>query len=329
MLGVNETTDFASYRGQRYTKEVPNSREPTRGPIFVTESIALPQDDKETMHHRFLASCAMENGSRPCYGTRTMVNGKPGPYEWMTYKEVWTRSEAIASGMTRFANLKRQDRIGIFSRNRVEWCLTAHAIDRQAFVVVPLYATLGPNAVPFIVNQTEMTLLLCSKENWKTVVECTASCPTLRYVIQFDIVTEDQKEEAESNGLELTSLQEIEAMGECQPLAAEPPLPDDMETICYTSGTSGNPKGVILTHRNMRNHSHQSECMDLMCEEDCHLSYLPLAHVFERLNQTAFVNIGGKCGFYSANQSCQEIIALQTRFPLVSLSTIIHLLRSN
>lgn len=82
-----------------------------------------------------------------------------------------------------------------------------------------------------------------------------------------------------------------------------PPNPEDIHTICYTSGTTGVPKGALL--------SHKATCCDAYAclihipiygtFEDCYLSYLPMAHVLERLIQILVLAGGGHVGFYQGS----------------------------
>ncbi|TMW57686.1 hypothetical protein Poli38472_014925 [Pythium oligandrum] len=151
--------DFETYQGLRYTQEVPNSREPSRGPIYVTKPLYV-DESKLTLYTNFLTGVAIDNGTRNLYGTRKIVNGQAREYEWITYNQALAYVEAIASGLTKFARLKRGDMVGIFSKNRAEWCLSSHACDRMTYTLVPLYDTLGADAVPYIVNHTELTTII-------------------------------------------------------------------------------------------------------------------------------------------------------------------------
>ncbi|TMW66655.1 hypothetical protein Poli38472_013967 [Pythium oligandrum] len=309
-MGVNASTelpmstiDFETYKGLRYTQEVPNSREPNRGPIYVTKPLYV--HDKLTLHDNFLAGVAIENGTRNLYGTRKIVHGQPREYEWMTYNQALEHVEAIASGLTKFAGLKRGGMVGIFSKNRVEWCLSSHACDRMTYTLVPLYDTLDPEAVPFIVNHTEMETLFFAREQFKVLLACKDACPTLKYIVQFEDVTDEQRRLAAEKGLDLKSLNEIESLGTNHPLPADPPTPEDVATICYTSGTTGNPKGVVLTHLNMGVLGAMVRERIAFKKDTVHISYLPLPHVFERAVLVALVNLGACAGFY-----CGDVLTL-------------------
>ncbi|TMW67706.1 hypothetical protein Poli38472_011326 [Pythium oligandrum] len=303
-MGVNTSTelpmsaiDFETYQGLRYTQEVPNSRESNRGPIYVTKPIHVGQN-MLTMYDNLLTGVGIENGTRRLYGMRKIVNGQPREYEWMTYNQAFAHVEAIAAGLTKFAGLKRNDMVGIFSKNRVEWCLSSHACDRMTYTLVPLYDTLGVDAVPFIVNHTELTTIIYASELLSVVLECKDACPTLRYLIQYEDVTDEQRRLAGEKGLKLMSFAELEALGKSHPLPADPPMPEDIATICYTSGTTGNPKGVVLSHFNMAMLGAMTRDRVPFHKDVVHISYLPLPHVFERAIMTSVVFLGAAAGFY-------------------------------
>ncbi|TMW67697.1 hypothetical protein Poli38472_011317 [Pythium oligandrum] len=295
-----------------FSQEVANTKEATRGAIRVTKPCYA--DPKTlTLYENFRLGLAMDRGLRRCYGTRAVADGQPGEYEWMTFADVAARSETIASGLTKFAGLQRQGMVGIFSKNRVEWCLTAHACDRMSYILVPLYDTLGPDAVPYILNHTELTTLVCAREQFDTVLKCKDACPSLQYVVQYEQLTEKQRQQAQEKNVIVKSLSEIEDLGKNHPIAAEPPTPEDIATICYTSGTTGNPKGAVLLHNSMTQLGVITVERLGLHSDMVHISYLPLPHVFERAFITASVRLGAAAGFYRGDvlTLMDDIAALQ------------------
>jgi len=168
-------------------------------------------------------------------------------------------------------------------------------------VLVPLYDTLGPDAVPYIVNHTELTVMFAGVDQFNVVMECKEQCPKLQFLIQFEGVTDEQRRIAASKNVVLKSLSEIEQLGRSRPLPADPPTPDDISTICYTSGTTGNPKGVVLTQRNVAITAVLAGERLKVESSDVHISYLPLPHVFERAVVTAVITNGAATGFYQGD----------------------------
>ncbi|CAK4776662.1 unnamed protein product, partial [Aphanomyces euteiches] len=284
-----------------FSEEIPGSAEPGYGCIRVCQE---PQQDAD--HGLTLWECfnrGLRASSDDKYlGTRTRsANGKAGPYTWMTYNQANERIGRIATGLQERLQLKRQEVVGIFSKNRSEWILTEHACSRMAFILVPLYDTLGSTAVLYIINHTEMRVLVCSNDLVTKVLEAKVSgCPSLKVVISMEAVTREQINQASCVGVALLSLREVESVPEAT-VPPSPPEPSDLATICYTSGTTGNPKGVMLTHGNLSSAIVHGSTRNPMQAYWVHLSYLPLAHVMERMTCVAITRAGGSIGFYQGD----------------------------
>ncbi|KAG6621249.1 Long chain acyl-CoA synthetase 7, peroxisomal [Phytophthora cinnamomi] len=295
--------DFDSYTGLRYTTRVPDTGDATHGPTYEVPNTVPVDEAQQTLYHNFLRGWSREGGARPCYGRRAVdpATGKVGAFTWLSYDEVKRRMDDLASGLTRACGLRRQENVGIFAKNQIEWCLVAHACDRMAYVLVPLYDTLGPDAVPFIANHTELRVLFCGLDQFHVVMDCRDACPKLQTVVQFEPVTEEQRHVAAAKNIELKSLSDLELIGRAEPLPADPPLPTDVSTLCYTSGTTGDPKGVILLHRNFTIVSALAGERLSVCPTDVHLSYLPLPHVFERAVIGSILQNSAAAGFYQGD----------------------------
>lgn len=109
---------------------------------------------------------------------------------------------------------------------------------------------------------------------------------------------------AKNRSIELYKFDDIERLGAQRNHPELPPKPSDLCTICYTSGTTGNPKGVMLTHQNVM----ASNCAVMMqlgdhgiSSKDTMISFLPLAHMLERCCENTMYMMGGSVGFYSGD----------------------------
>ncbi|CAN0158405.1 unnamed protein product, partial [Laminaria digitata] len=116
----------------------------------------------------------------------------------------------------------------------------------------------------------------------------------------MDGVSERERSEAMRAGLRVYAFAEVEGIGASHAHPHRPPAATDLATFCYTSGTTGNPKGALLTHRNFIAEVASSVAMEAVVNGpgDVYLSYLPLPHIFERMVQVTVLVAGGSVGFF-------------------------------
>jgi long-chain acyl-CoA synthetase len=236
-----------------------------------------------------------------------MANGVAGPYKWQTYNQVLERVLNLGSA---FANLglKANDNVGLFSINKPEWVIAEHACFTQGLVTVPLYDTLGPDAIKYILNLTETPLVVATSDKAQKLVALAGEIKTIKHVVVMDTIPSDLQSEADRAGVKLHLMSELEKLGSQNPAPKYTGLnTDTVATLCFTSGTTGLPKGVILTHGNLLAFvagAHQmakDQHMYSFSKDDVHISYLPLAHIFERVVQATLVYYGAACGFYQGD----------------------------
>ncbi|DAZ93909.1 TPA: hypothetical protein N0F65_010111, partial [Lagenidium giganteum] len=287
-----------------YSQQVPNSRSGANGTIYASDE-EFSKPVAMTLYEN-LKRGAEVYGARPLYGHRSIdpVTGAVGDYVWQTYQEIFDASAWIATAMVSELNIKRQECVGVIAKNCLNWNLVEHASNRMAYVLVPLYDTLGPQAVPFIVNQTEMRVVFCAKEQLKTLKECVHECTHIKEIVVFEAVEDEEKAAFAKSKVNVWTLEELVAKAKAkhtEPLAAEPPTPEDLCTICYTSGTTGNPKGAMISHYNLISGASAIHQKIKTYPEDVHISYLPLAHVFERIAQVVFMLAGSSIGYFQGD----------------------------
>ncbi|KAI9216511.1 hypothetical protein BC828DRAFT_352438, partial [Blastocladiella britannica] len=284
--------------------------------------------DATTAYQLFFSRAVQFWPDSPCLGTRARdptktEDGWADHYTWLSYSTVADRATAIGSGLLQIIardvlpasggpitaipvpGAVPRHHIGIYARNRAEWVLTDLACVAYSMASVALYDTLGADALQYIVNHAELRVVVAAHEMVPVLIRAAGikgGCEHLRVIVAMDPVADQSflREWARERGVALYTLAEVEAIGAQFPSPHVPPQPTDLASLCYTSGTTGNPKGVMLQHKNFAaQHMLMYYGPGLtMTPDDVHLSYLPLAHIFERSIVTQVLASGGRVGFF-------------------------------
>ena len=207
---------------------------------------------------------------------------RDGNWVSLSSDEMLARAKHIAAALYALG-IRHGDRVALLSDSRVEWTLTDAGCLFAGAVDVPIYPTLTPPQVCYILRDSGATaLFLANKEKFVELQEILGGCAQLKHVVFFDA-----EGVTAGDGLTLAELEEIGRNAEqrdpdlVERLVSETTA-DDLATIIYTSGTTGEPKGVMLTHRNLVSNLIDSSGHLEVGEQDTVLSVLPLSHVFER-----------------------------------------------
>ncbi len=205
------------------------------------------------------------------YMTQPIGEGKVVEYTWGRAVDEARRMAAYLKSL----NLPEKSRIGLISKNCAQWVMTDWAIWMAGHISVPLYPTLNADTVNYILNHAECDVLFVGKlDDW-------------------DMMKPGVPESVRCISFPLSPPNDFETWDDI--VAKYPPLeentqrdPDELATIVYTSGSTGRPKGVMLSFRNMAFSAAGGTQVLGVGSEERMLSYLPLAHVFER----TFVELG-------------------------------------
>ncbi|KAG0338158.1 Long chain acyl-CoA synthetase 7 peroxisomal, partial [Podila humilis] len=290
--------------------DIPGEGKPRRSVLCPPELVHNYTNSKgttiSTLYENFLEGVRVAEGGA-FLGTRPIVNNVPGAYQWQTYSKVQERSTNFGAGLVHLG-LTVQSTFGIFGINRAEWTMSELAGYSYNLLSVPLYDTLGTSAIEYIVNQTEMTVIIATADKAATVLNLKATLPTVKHVVVMGAVDDALVAQGKEVDVNVVAWTEVERNGLAQPVPVSPPKPDDLATICYTSGTTGTPKGALLSHKNLIAGLSSMKMLAshgkffIPTPADTHISYLPLAHVFERLCQSIMIAGGARIGYYQVLQ---------------------------
>jgi long-chain acyl-CoA synthetase len=231
-------------------------------------------------------------------------------YTWLTYGDVDLKRRYIGSALHSlfqqggFGGGELQT-VGIWVPNCPEWQIVDIACQSYQKVTVSLYDTLGKDSVEFIINHAHITVLFVTSDHIPTLLKLVPKVPNLKMIVCVDIVPLNVaavlKEWTESQGLVFGEFSELETYGKANLIEPISAYPDLIASICYTSGTTNNPKGVLLTHKNLAT-SIQSQMYGVGIPENPTLiSYLPLAHIYGRLCELGVIALGGQIGYFTGD----------------------------
>lgn len=239
---------------------------------------------------------------------KPMIVDVPGTWECLTYKQMKDQARAFGTCLRAKHGIAEKEKIAIWSGNSVEWMLADLACAAYNWTSVSIYDTLGPDAASYITADSGAQVIVCEDKTFLKVQSLIADPvynengdKELKVVVCTGKGDAKTKEALENLGLKVIIMSDAIKEFEGKLAECTPPKPDDMVTLMYTSGTTGMPKGVMLSHTNIT----ATICMiDLspslsLTKDDVHLSYLPLAHIFERQNCIGLLFKGAKIYFAS------------------------------
>ncbi|CAN5443831.1 long-chain fatty acid--CoA ligase [soil metagenome] len=209
-------------------------------------------------------------------------------WKWKTYstQEFVDNVNHLSYGLYNLG-LEREDKIAIIANNRPEWNFADFAIQQVGAVSVPIYPTISEHDLAFILNDAKIKYVFVSTADlYKKVSAVANTVPSIKGIYCFNKVEGAQHwSELVNDGKQNPKAKEIETIKNSI-------SPNDMFSILYTSGTTGNPKGVMLSHNNLISNSIASQVLAPFESNWKALSFLPLNHVYERMLSTLYFFLG-------------------------------------
>lgn len=240
------------------------------------------------------------------YGDRVWYYYKKGgKWHGVTFRQAHEETRAVACGLLALG-VKKGECVGIVSDTRREWSMADMAIMSAGAITVGVYPTETPENTAYILNHSECRIVFVeNKKQLEKMKSISNELKNINKIILFEdeIIKDDL----------VISLEELRKKGE-EFFKSNPEIYenrfrsitlDDIATIVYTSGTTGPPKGVVLTHRNISAVTVASAQAVPLREDDFGIVFLPLAHVLQRVSGYVGLYLGAKGAFA---ESIEKII---------------------
>jgi long-chain acyl-CoA synthetase len=208
--------------------------------------------------------------------------------QWRKYSsdDLITKTNSVSYGLMSLG-LTDKDKVAIISNNRPEWNFCDYGCQQANLVTVPIFPTISNTDLQFILNHGEVTTIFISdKSIYAKLVAIEKEIPNVKHIISFNPI------EGLMSFADFIKLGEQNANPEKLNDIKKSILPSNLLTILYTSGTTGTPKGVMITHHNLV--SNVTACQGFAPFNSTWkaLSFLPLNHVYERMVSTLYLYKG-------------------------------------
>ena len=225
-------------------------------------------------------------------------------YTWETYGEVEVIAQQIGSGIAKlgltevkaqFENYEIQF-ISIYAANSREWVLVDAANILYGYTTMPIYDTLGEEACVHMFNETELSTIFLTCNHAAGVAKGVqeGKFQFLKNIVIMDEDNFTDEIRAQCDGVTIYTLSQVIEAGKEEILPYPEVKPEQIAFFSYTSGTTGTPKGAMISHANVAAGVAGADAILPFENGWTHISYLPLAHVFERIVMLTFINAQGR-----------------------------------
>ncbi|KAK0411811.1 hypothetical protein QR680_005859 [Steinernema hermaphroditum] len=285
----------------RYSEVLPGDERIHQNVIHKELLTTPPNSDVTTMFELLRRGASLTlNGN--CIGEQV-----EGEYCWTRYQTVVDEAEMVGSALLQLGLKPGQGtRVGIAALNCREYFTAMHGIASFSMVLVPLYHNYKFDALCEIISSCEMEVVFCdTNKRAKEFLENAEALPTLKKIV----VMKPGEKTIEGDGrIEVLSWGALLRLGEANLRHPQPPQAEDIYIICHTSGTTGTPKGVQLSHRALlasMGGLYAQWCVAphqmTFDDRDVYLSFLSLAHIYEQLMEAFMLFVGGRIGFFGGD----------------------------
>ncbi len=265
--------------------------------------------DAETLKFSTLSELMRDavkaHGDRPLWGIK-----KDGAYHWMTYSEFGTLVRKFRTCL-KSCGLQKGDRIAVIANNSIEFAMTAYAAYGLGCVLVPMYEVQKLQDWEWIFNDSKPRIAVVGNDSIREKLEGLE----LKFLEKFFII----RPQKERSLMEITEAEEVQT--ELDPAITG----DDVSDIVYTSGTTGMPRGVVLTHRAVVENVKATVARFPLSCNDRTMAFLPWAHAFGKTVELhIFPSIGAAIGLVESNRTIAQNLLEVNPTILVSVPKIFN-----
>ena len=282
---------------------IPDFYSNSSGKVLKTVLVLSPEYKTKyqfIMENPLLTSIIRENSLK--YGSRSAMFYQNPDKSWkpISWTELWQAIEDTARAL--LANgVKPGDKVAIMSRNMPEWTISDYALQLVRAVSVPLFSMTSEAQAEYMLNETECVLFMVGEqEQYEVAKNLMKKVPTLRKIVAYDLSVKFEDEISSEYFADFLKSGRDGKYDEPLKVLAAGAQDQDLCTIIYTSGTSGEPKGVMLSVANFRHCVRIHDLRITISDADVSLCFLPLSHIFER-GWTFIVLSKGMTSYYLRN----------------------------
>jgi long-chain acyl-CoA synthetase len=230
------------------------------------------------------------------YGSKAAIRyRREGEWQSVSFEELARIVDEVALGLLALG-IEPGDRVAVLANTRPEWTYASLGISRVGAVVVPVYPTNSPEECEWVVGNSDAVAIVVEDSDQLAKIEkVRTKLPSLQHLISIDRA---------EGAMTLDELRERGREGDASEMErrASSVEPGDAYTFVYTSGTTGPPKGCVITHGNAAAVCSITREIDLLSEgDDEAYLYLPLAHVFAMITQLGAIEVGAALSFFGGD----------------------------